>query len=256
MKNKTILVTLSALGVSLFVSLPAFAWTNASRGDWQLSDGGWRWQNYDDTYAAGDWFWLDGNHDGISEYYYLGDDGYTLSGAETPDGNFVGESGAWTEDTENHITLNQELAGMMNTADSLNYFPDREIYLEDSNATTYSAEYEGIPILLYSYKETDRKNSFITAYAPAGLFFNKIPDQGIDVDSFYDGNTNFEALYERVYPIPTGIDGQKLGLDGKTAYTRTELRIQKRGIAILLTLGADGSWYIYPGSPAYMWVSP
>ncbi len=49
------------------------------------------------VYAAG-WQWLDNNNDGVSECYYIQDDGTALLGTVTPDGHTVDEQGAWIVD--------------------------------------------------------------------------------------------------------------------------------------------------------------
>lgn len=46
------------------------------------------------SFAAG-WQWLDENNDGISELYYLDDDGHKLTGTAIPGGYTVNEDGAW-----------------------------------------------------------------------------------------------------------------------------------------------------------------
>ena len=49
------------------------------------------------AYAAG-WQWMDTNGDGVSECYYLGDDGKALTNTTTPDNYTVNEQGAWVVD--------------------------------------------------------------------------------------------------------------------------------------------------------------
>lgn len=55
----------------------------------------WWYQNDDGTYAQNGWFWIDGNHDGIAEYYYFDSEGWALTNTVTPDGNQVNENGEW-----------------------------------------------------------------------------------------------------------------------------------------------------------------
>ncbi len=49
------------------------------------------------AYAAG-WQWLDNNNDGVSECYYVQDDGTVLLETVTPDGYTVDAQGAWVVD--------------------------------------------------------------------------------------------------------------------------------------------------------------
>ena len=58
---------------------------------------GWWWQNDDGSWPANSWQWLDGNKDGVSEFYYFGKDGYLLVNTTTPDGYKVNADGAWTD---------------------------------------------------------------------------------------------------------------------------------------------------------------
>lgn len=85
---------LSLIVIGTFTSMTAFA------GKWktvtQPTGERWMYENSDGTYALDDWFWLDGNGDGISECYYFNDSGWMLADAMTPDGYFVNKDGAWT----------------------------------------------------------------------------------------------------------------------------------------------------------------
>lgn len=83
----------------ILMSIPAFAGTNVqadSFGSWAADQNGWWWRNRDGSWPANTWAWLDGNHDGVSESYYFGPDGYMLAGTVTPDGYTVNGNGAWT----------------------------------------------------------------------------------------------------------------------------------------------------------------
>lgn len=77
--------------MSLSISSLAFA------GEWKKNDIGWWWENDDGSCPVNSWEWLDGNHDGIAECYYFGDQGYMLE--NTTVGEFtVNADGAWTVD--------------------------------------------------------------------------------------------------------------------------------------------------------------
>lgn len=64
-------------------------------GSWAADAKGWWWKNPDGTWPKNTWAWLDGNHDGVSESYYFGPDGYMLANTVTPDGYMVNGNGAW-----------------------------------------------------------------------------------------------------------------------------------------------------------------
>lgn len=64
-------------------------------GTWQQDSTGWWYQNDNGSYIVGNWQWIDGNGDGISECYYFNADGYCLMDTTTPDGNTVNADGAW-----------------------------------------------------------------------------------------------------------------------------------------------------------------
>ncbi len=78
--KKKLLTVLSATALSLSMCIPAFA------GQWVSNSTGWWWQNGDGSWPANSWQWLDGNKDGVSECYYIGQDGYLLVNTTTPDG--------------------------------------------------------------------------------------------------------------------------------------------------------------------------
>lgn len=64
----------------------------AFAGEWRQDHRGWWYDNGDGTYQNNGWF-----RDGDGKYYYFGADGYMLSNTMTPDGYYVGASGAWEE---------------------------------------------------------------------------------------------------------------------------------------------------------------
>ena len=88
MMRKSILL---GLGLSLCVAFQSYA------AGWQQDNNGWWWQNDDGTYPTSSWQWLDGNHDGVAECYYFGDNGYMLSNAQI-EGYQVDKNGAWIVD--------------------------------------------------------------------------------------------------------------------------------------------------------------
>ncbi|MFT4106221.1 MAG: hypothetical protein QM657_10715 [Lacrimispora sp.] len=84
-KFKLLLLTTA---MSLAMSVVSFA------GQWKQDTVGWWYQNDDGTYSANSWQWIDGNSDGVSEYYYFNENGYCLMNTTTPDGKTVNSDGA------------------------------------------------------------------------------------------------------------------------------------------------------------------
>lgn len=66
-------------------------------GSWQKDEKGWRFQQDDGSYVQDVWKWIDGNQDGVSEYYRFGADSYLYTDTKTPDGCMVNADGAWME---------------------------------------------------------------------------------------------------------------------------------------------------------------
>lgn len=66
-------------------------------GTWQKDEKGWRFQQDDGSYVQDVWKWIDGNQDGVSEYYRFGTDSYLYTDTKTPDGCMVNADGAWME---------------------------------------------------------------------------------------------------------------------------------------------------------------
>lgn len=66
-------------------------------GAWKQDAAGWWYDNGDGTWPAGGWKWIDGNHDGVAECYYFAPNGYLVTNGLTPDGHYVNQDGAWTE---------------------------------------------------------------------------------------------------------------------------------------------------------------
>ena len=71
--------------------------STAFAGSWQKDEKGWRFQEDDGSYVQDVWKWIDGNQDGVSEYYRFAPDGYLYTNTKTPDGCMVNADGAWME---------------------------------------------------------------------------------------------------------------------------------------------------------------
>lgn len=90
--KKGIAVLAAAGCMALAMSVTAFA------GQWKEDSKGWWYDNEDGTYPASCGKWIDGNGDGIAEYYYFNEKGYMLSGGMTPDGKTVTVDGKWIKE--------------------------------------------------------------------------------------------------------------------------------------------------------------
>ena len=92
---KTWIVAAAAAGMSVLFSVTPFA------AGWELGTGEhasqWRYVNADNTVDTG-WHVIDGNGDGIAEWYYFNEEGWLLTSTTTPDGYTVNENGAWVKD--------------------------------------------------------------------------------------------------------------------------------------------------------------
>ena len=89
------IVAAAAAGMSVLFSVTPFA------AGWELGTGEhasqWRYVNADNSVDKG-WHVIDGNGDGIAEWYYFNEEGWLLTSATTPDGYTVNENGAWVKD--------------------------------------------------------------------------------------------------------------------------------------------------------------
>lgn len=94
MNRKKKICLLSAILLSLAFAFPSFA------GGWQQDMNGWWYEKDDGSWLKNGWAWVDGNHDGLAECYYFGDDGYVRTEYGHVDGYEVNEGGAWTVNGE------------------------------------------------------------------------------------------------------------------------------------------------------------
>ena len=91
---KKLIVAAAAAGLSMLFSVTPFA------AGWELGTGDhasqWKYVNADNTLDTG-WHVIDGNGDGIAEWYYFDNEGWLLTSTTTPDGYTVNENGAWVQ---------------------------------------------------------------------------------------------------------------------------------------------------------------
>ncbi len=65
----------------------------------------WYYQNADGSFVTNGWRLLDGNHDGISEYYYFDASGQMLETTLTPDGKTVNSDGKMLDENGNVLSV-------------------------------------------------------------------------------------------------------------------------------------------------------
>lgn len=91
-RNQTLIIIGLATALTLATSTQSFA------GQWLSNGKSLWWQNDDGTYPVNSWQLIDGNYDGIGEYYYFDMTGSCMLNTVTPDGNTVNAVGAWVID--------------------------------------------------------------------------------------------------------------------------------------------------------------
>ncbi|WP_155988248.1 transglutaminase domain-containing protein [Oribacterium sp. P6A1] len=82
----------------------------------------WYYQNADGTFVTNGWRLLDGNHDGISEYYYFDAAGQMLETTLTPDGKSVNNDGKMLDENGNIVTVetpNTKSFGLKSTGNAV-----------------------------------------------------------------------------------------------------------------------------------------
>ncbi len=257
----------------------------AATGQWKKNDTGWRWERLGGSYPTNTWVWIDGNNDGKAECYYFDENGYILADTTTPDGCTVNADGAWTENgvvqthgTNSHLD-DVALAGDVNTASTSGVVMDGKSWPQITFDETLLRAYENNGLsLLMNLTPTEPKRdegSFGPVYAmqsrgktifvdtstdynravgyfgPVGAFFNDFPEQGIELNAFYD-NTGYENPAWRRKPAATTGSSDVVFNLPQGSYRMGYGSVSKTLIfQILLTAGDDGKWYIYPDSPMH-----
>lgn len=277
MKKK--LFTIAATVIMMVsMAMTAFA------GQWQKNDAGWWWQRTDGSYPVGTWKWIDGNGDGTVESYYFDASGYMLTNTTTPDGYTVNENGTWivngvvqsrqvhpeigdevvdavmgitTRNTNGAVTdgksvtqivLNEELIGMMVDGQMNNLRLNLTEIGQNAFGSDYTTNYKGSSLKIQA---SSKYNKVLAFTGIASQIFNNIPEQGIEMNAFYD-NSSFEdgavgrsvmattGPSDRIFGLPTGSYRMAWGDSGE------------RHFEIVVTPGENDTWYIYPNSPTYM----
>ena len=90
MKRKGLFTVGLAAGLSILASMNAFA------AGWQYDEnGGWWWQNDDGSYLADTMTWLDGNQDGLYEFYAFDSNGYLITDCVRSEDTTINADGQW-----------------------------------------------------------------------------------------------------------------------------------------------------------------
>ncbi len=103
------------------------------------------WRQSDGSWPAGQWAWIDGDGNGISECYYFNDEGYMLASTITPDFYTVNEKGAWTKDGVVQLYPNAWVpGGVYYTTDVLKQTGSLSINPLDSDYTAEQATHSDL----------------------------------------------------------------------------------------------------------------
>lgn len=288
LRNKLIMLATAVFSLSLAGSV--FADTNYG---WVKDSKGWWWSE-PSGYPKNCWAWIDGNVDGYVECYYFGADGYALLDTTTPDGYKVNADGAWVEngvvqrrayvgdlgDLRPHLVTNNnnnngtspvtdasKIAKITLNTDIYKYIRTiktgevpNKTYVGDGFAggiAYYNIDYNGSTLKLGALKSIDQ---YTCAFGPAKLFFNNIPEQGIEKNAFYDSLGLEGSSTGRRAQGSTGMSDEIFGKPmGTYKYAQVDNWVSAddfRHYMILLTpgpdmggvIGVDDIWYIYPDS--------
>ncbi len=265
---------------------------HAASGQWKQNATGWRWERGGGTYPANTWMWIDGDNDGKAECYYFDSRGYMLANTTTPDGYTVNADGAWTENgvvqtvgtnsdlhdvgavnvadaastngavTDGNswakMTFDGDLIRAMREVNSLNYlFPDRVQAApgypgQEMNGPTYAIQRNGKTITFGTFAST---NSVADYKGPVNAFFGNFPEQGMELNAFYD-NTGYVSLSAGRQPMgSTGNLDNVFGLPQgsyRMGWGYVKINDISASFHILLTEGEDGKYYIYPDSQMHV----
>ena len=137
--------------------------------------------------------------------------------------------------------------------------PNKTYVGDDSSGLIayYNIDYNGATLKLGALKSIDQ---FTELNGPAKLFFNNIPEQGIEKNAFYDSLGYESYSTGRRAQGSTGMTDEIFGMPiGTYKYAQVSYDVSSndyRSYAILLTpgpdmggvIGVDDIWYIYPDS--------
>lgn len=256
--------------------------TNSGIG-WRKDDKGW-W--YSKNEAGTSWYvlwnWLDDDGDGIQKCYYFGHDGYLVTNQTISGSYTVNEKGEWVvdgvvclrdpskltkdglpkEELNGHeivdvadagfISINYELGnyidfdGEIGLKEFFEKYPSELIkeypYREDWTQVRYSSVYNNKPLKIMGFKE---RNTLRNMVGTVSQLMIGVPDVGIE------SNTLLKACgYEKggIFASTGTIDGD-FGLEtGKYRMLHMKDKVNDLQCFIVVTIGTDEKWYIYPDS--------
>lgn len=239
------------------------------------------------------------------------ENGYLVRDTITPDGYTVNPDGEWVVDgvvqTKNssqieyglirngvdvistagavtdgkswpQITFDETLLIASETVNGLDLLPQNRTQIapgdfgEDAFGPVYSMQYKGKTVTFATSTQSNCAGGY---RGPVSALFTNFPEQGMELNAFYD-NTNYESLaWERQPYGTTGSSDQVFKLpqasyrmgagtiilkernklaQGRTARNNVpeaDYLSSTMNFQILLTAGEDGKWYIYPDSPVH-----
>ena len=94
------LLSAAVIGSTSIIAFAEDAFPAYKAGSWQKDPKGWWYLNPDGSYPYNSWNWIDGNNDGIAEYYRFDAQGYLLTNQTTAEGVTVNGDGALYFGTE------------------------------------------------------------------------------------------------------------------------------------------------------------
>lgn len=299
MKKRMFLAAATA-ALSMMFAGSAFAGTYG----WQQDANGWAWKTHGGNLSAGwhwidgncdnvsECYYIDGNgymlaNTTTPDGYQVNADGQWVENGTVKTRLFAADLGDLHPEADDQlaanasaatgsgpvtdansiqkITFNTEVMDWLNTGyDTLNNFPNKTLAENQWDAVlgpTYNAEYKGGTIRFTTDKDI---NGLRSVYGPAKLIFNNIPEQGIELNAFYDSlgyeswSTGRRAqgstgMSDSIFGLPMG-SYRYAQVDYDTGLKRGGLMVD-RHYSILLTPNdgnsinsSDCVWYIYPDS--------
>ncbi len=264
-----------------------FDGTNDDSRAFNAFGGSWVWIDDNADGIAECYYFEVSRQHGQDERY----NGYLVRDAVTPDGCTVNAEGEWVVDgvvqtkpaggaeykairngvdvasvagavTDGRswpqITFDETLFRAHKEKNGLDLLPERT--QNTSGEYAYMADFGPVYSMRYKGKNvtfgTSVEGNIVVAYiGPAGAFFNNLPEQGMELNAFYD-NTGYESLSAKRQPMATsGLSDMIFNLPlgsyrmgwGNVLANDTRCNFQ-----IVLTAGEDGKWYIYPDSPMFV----
>lgn len=129
-----------------FPAYKAGSWQSDAKGVWYL--------NPDGTYPYNSWNWIDGNNDGIAEYYHFDKNGYLMTNEAVDMFNHTNSSGALCDST-GVLTINVPVCTDPSVND-LSQYAGRYVFYKSENADIINSDRlgseEAVDIITDGYK--------------------------------------------------------------------------------------------------------